>query len=393
MKIDGSARALALVFTLSAATLPLLAQQPSDPPPPPPDDQSNRPVLHKAAENNATTIPVVVKEVNLLAVVRDKKGQAITNLTKNDFVLEQDGRAQTIKQFTNESDLPITVGLLADTGPGQRKALADERKAGTDFVNRLREDRDKAFVLHFDKEVELLQDVTASHDKLDRGIDSISVGDQTSSGSGKHRDDEDRDRQHFFFGGGLLNDAIFLTADEVLKPVNGRKVVILFSDGVDRDSKVSLTRAIEAAQRADMTIYCVYVPSEKEQEQQNENTSGRRRGGGFPGGGGSPFPGGGYPGGGGGGRGRSQQPPHENRADGKKVLQHIASETGGHYFEISKKLTASDVYGQITDELHHQYSLSYTPDRAEAGHHKLHLATRKSDLSVQTREGFYAGAD
>ena len=137
------------------------------------------------------TFSVKVKEVNLLAVVRDKKGQPVNNLEKQDFVLEQDGRAQTITQFAHESDLPLTLGILADTGPGQRKALADERKAGTDFVNRLlRENKDKAFVLHFDKEVELLQDVTTSHDKLDKGIDQISVGDAPhNSGSGRKRDD------------------------------------------------------------------------------------------------------------------------------------------------------------------------------------------------------------
>ena len=126
----------------------------------------------------ANAFPVRVKEVNLLAIVRDKKGQPVNNLEKQDFVLEQDGRAQTITQFAHESDLPLTFGILADTGPGQRKALADERKADTDFVNRLlRESKDKAFVLHFDKEVELLQDVTTSHDKLAKGIDEISVGD------------------------------------------------------------------------------------------------------------------------------------------------------------------------------------------------------------------------
>ena len=140
-----------------------------------------------------------VKEVNLLAVVRDKKGQPVDTLDKQDFVLEQDGRAQTITQFAHESDLPLTFGILADTGPGQRKALADERKAATDFVNRLlRENKDKAFVLHFDKEVELLQDVTTSHDKLAKGIDEISVGDAPRS-SGSGRAPRRSSPQHTFF--------------------------------------------------------------------------------------------------------------------------------------------------------------------------------------------------
>jgi VWFA-related protein len=386
MKNDRCALALSLALVLSAAALLAHAQDAA--PQSPPAQQTDKPVLHQRAQEPATTINVKVKEVNLLALVRDKKGQRVNNLDKKDFVLEQDGRAQTITQFAHESDQPLTVGVLADTSPGQRKALADERKAGTDFVNHLREDKDKAFVLHFDKEVELLQDTTGSHDKLAKGIDAISVGEQKAFGSGRRRDQTDPDHPHYFFGGTMLYDAVFLSADEVLKPVKGRKAVVLFSDGLDRDSRTTLTHAIEAAQRADTLVYCVYVPSEREQEQQSGYPGGGRRGGGvgYPGGGG-PFPGGGYPGGG--GRGRRPEPPQDKR-DGKKILQQIARETGGRYFELTKKMTASDIYGQINEELKHQYSLSYTPDKAESGYHKLHLSTKNGDLTVQTREGFYS---
>jgi VWFA-related protein len=220
MQMPRSIRALSLTLYVFIAALQAIAQQTPEvaqkPAPPP-------------------TISVKVKEVNLLAIVRDKKGQAVNNLGKQDFVLEQDGRAQTITQFAHESDLPLTIGVLADTGPGQRKALADERKAGTDFVNRvLREGKDKAFVLHFDKEVELLQDVTSSHEKLAKGIDQISVGEQRGAGSRRKRDEEDRQHPHYFFGGSMLYDAIFLSANEVLKSLPGRKAVVLFSDGADR---------------------------------------------------------------------------------------------------------------------------------------------------------------
>lgn len=350
----------------------------------------------QAAPGTAPTFSVKVKEVNLLALVRDKKGQPVNNLDKKDFVLEQDGRAQTITQLAHESALPLTFGILADTGPGQRKSLADERKAATDFVNRLlRENKDKAFVLHFDKEVELLQDVTASHEKLAKGIDQISVGDTSrNSGSGRKRDEGDPQHPHYFFGGSMLYDAIFLSSGEVLKDQQGRKAVVLFSDGEDRDSRTSLQRAIESAQRAETLVYCVYVAPEREEREAGEG--GGRRGGGYPGGGGG-YPGGGgpYPGGGGpfpgGGRRRGpESAPRENRGEGKKVLQQIAKATGGRYFELSKKLTAAQIYAEIEEEMRHQYSLSYTPDKAENGYHKLHVSTRNADFTVQTREGFYA---
>jgi VWFA-related protein len=369
-----------LAFAVIAATLPSFAQDASQDP--------GKPILHTRTQEPAA-IPVQVKEVNLLAVVRDKKGKPVNTLEKKDFVLEQDGRAQTITRFAHESDLPLALGVVADTGPGQRKAMADERKAGTDFVNHLlREGKDRAFVLHFDKEVELLQDVTTSHEKLAKGIDQISVGEAPrTSGGERGRDGDDSQRPRYFFGGSMLYDAVYLSADEVLKGQPGRKAVVLFSDGVDRGSKTSLQRAIEASQRADTLVYCVYVAAEREEREEGRSGGQRQGGGGYPGGGG-PFPGGGYPGG---GRRRGpENTPRENKADGKKILQQIARETGGRYFELSKKLTAAQIYSQIDEELRHQYSLSYTPDRAGNGYHKLHLSTQDADLTVQARDGFYA---
>jgi VWFA-related protein len=379
MRIKRSATTLtALALLLTTA---LIAQQPSAPTP---DAQSAKPVLHKAPEAEKTeAAPVPAKPVNLFAVVRDKKGQAVTTLAKDDFVLEQDGRPQAITQFVPETDQPIIIGILADTGPGQRNELSDERKAATDFVRQLREDKDKAFVLHFDHEVELLQDITASHDKLAKGVDQISVGDSAANASGRRRDAPDSDHPRYFFGGGMLYDAVFLSADEVLKGQKGRKAVIVFSDGVDHESKTNLDRAIEAAQRADMMVYTVYVNSEHDQQQGQQQGGYGRHGGGYPGS--SP-----WPGGGGGRNPRQTQPePKENKDANKKTLKRLADETGGRSFEVSKKETAAQIYAQIQDELKHQYGLVYMPDKPEAGYHKVKLSTKKPDMTVQVREGFY----
>jgi VWFA-related protein len=371
---------------LLAAALPASAQQNApDAPAATPPASSQGPVLHRAPAAKPAT-PVAVKPISLLAVVRDKKGQPVMALTKDDLVLEQDGRSQAITQFAPQSDQPLILGILADTQPGQRKELADERKAGTDFVNKLRE-QDKGFVLHFDHEVELLQDITGSRDRLARGVDEISVGDTASNAHGRHRDDPGSDQPHYFFGGGLLYDAVYLTATEVLKDQHGRKAVIVFSDGVDHQSKVNLDRAIEAAQRADIVVYTVYVASERDETQQEQQGGYGRRGGGFPGGQG-PFPGGGYPGGG--GRRQPPQPePKENKDAAKKTLKRLADETGGRTFEITKKELAAQIYAQIGDELNHQYGLVYTPDHLDAGYHRIKLSTKKSDMTVQTRDGFY----
>lgn len=392
----------ALGIAVSLLPWPARAQQSAAPPQSGPKlVVPTQPQQTESAPSSASSPanPKAAKEVSVLAVVRDKKGQPVTNLGKQDFVLEQDGRAQTITQLAQPSELPLTIGVVADTGSEQRKALGNERKAGTDFLHRvLRQDQDRGFVLHFDREVELLQDVTASRDKLAKGMDGIST-----ESSVPHPPSAEPGQRHFTFGGEVLYDALFLSADEVLKGEKGRKAIVLFSDGVDRSSKMSLHRAIEAAQRANVQVYCVYVtPAEREADRSDESA---RPGypGGYPGPGyprypgGGPFPGGGYPGGPyPGGRyppRREPEAPRESKGEGKRVLKQIAEETGGRYFELSKKMKAEQIFAQIEEEMRHQYRLSYTPDAASGGFHKLRVSTRNPELTVRARSGFYSESE
>src|SRR5271166_4597934 len=115
-----------------------------------------------------------VKVVNVLATVRDKHGQIVNNLTKEDFKLQQDGQPQAIHYFAKETDLPLTLGLLVDTSMSQRRLIEQERTASYSFLNNLmRPDKDKAFVIHFDWDVELLQDTTDSRQKLEAALDKL----------------------------------------------------------------------------------------------------------------------------------------------------------------------------------------------------------------------------
>src|SRR6476646_1469504 len=111
-----------------------------------------------------STLSVDVKVVNVLATVRNKQGQIVRDLNQDDFRLEEDGRPQTIRYFARETNLPLTLGLLVDTSLSQRRLLGEERSASYQFLQQvLREEKDMAFILHFDREVELLQDITSSH--------------------------------------------------------------------------------------------------------------------------------------------------------------------------------------------------------------------------------------
>jgi len=328
-----------------------------------------------------------VKVVNVLATVRDKHGQIIENLTKDDFKLQQDGQPQTIRYFTKVTDMPLTLGLLVDTSASQRRLLEQERIASYSFLNNLMrpDDKDKAFVIHFDWEVELLQDLTSSRKKLEAALEKLdnpqfAPGPTAGGGGGGGYPGGGGGGGGHHGGGTDLYDAVFLASDEVARKIQGRKALIILSDGVDTGSKVSLDRAIETAQRSNTLVYSIlYADPDAYGRQMYPGMGGGGHHGGW-GGGGMGRPGGGYP--------QQRQSP----ADGKKVMERIARETGGRFFEVSKKQPIDQIYSQIEQELRNQYSLGYTPDKAVAspGYHKIAVTTTNKDLTVQTREGYYA---
>ena len=323
-------------------------------------------------------ISVEVKMVSLLATVRDKHGHLINNLTKNDFAVEQDGHAQNITYFAQESNVSLTLGLLVDTSMSQRRVLDQERSASHDFLDKvLREDKDKAFVIHFDYEVELLQDLTSSRQKLDASLEHLGEPEFAQTGGSSNGGSGGGGSRGRGGGGTLLYDSVYLASNEIMKKQQGRKAIIILTDGVDRGSKESLQFAIETAQRADTVVYSILF-ADKE---------GYGNGGGYGGG----HHGGGI-GGGGMGGGGGHRYPQESRPDGKKVLEQMSKETGGRFFEVSKKEPIDQVYAEINEELRSQYGLGYVPDKADTapGYHKIHLSVTQKDLTVLTREGYYA---
>jgi VWFA-related protein len=355
------------------------------------------------AQDSAATIAVDVKVVTLPVTVRDKHGKIVRDLTKDDFTLQEDGRPQTIRYFSQEANLPLTLGLLVDTSRSQTSVLDAERNASRSFLDQmLVQEKDKAFLIHFDREVELLQDLTSSREKLQAALELLKTPSDRDRSNDPNDSGDSRSGSRSHHGDGTqLYDAVFLASNELMKKQQGRKALVILSDGVDRGSKTFLESAIESAQRADTVVYSIYF-ADSHREDRNEGQRrgggmGRGGGGGWPGGGGGGWPGGGggWPGGGGGGRGGpggGQRHPEEPRPDGKKILERISRETGGRFFEVSKKESVGEIYSSIVEELRTQYSMGYTPDpdSAASGYHHLTLAAKRKDLTVQTREGYYA---
>src|SRR6266436_9639962 len=167
------------------------------------------------------TFKTSVKVVDVLATVRTKKGEIIRNLEKDDFSLAENGHPQTIRYFSRESDLPLTLGLMVDTSMSQRRVMAAERGACLRFLDQVvRETKDHVFIMQFDMTVRTPQTLTSSLRKLDEAlafVDTPTV----------------HELQNQYGGGTLLYDAIITASKDLMKNQRGRKGLIVLSDGVD----------------------------------------------------------------------------------------------------------------------------------------------------------------
>jgi len=322
------------------------------------------PASRLCGQRHDQTFSADVEVVQVFATVRTSKGAIVRDLTKDDFKLEEDGRAQTIRYFSRESDLPLTVGLVLDTSASMRTVLDEERSASSAFFDQvLREDRDLAFVIHFDSEVEILQDLTSSRLQLKSAWSELEVAAPRQLNP---RNEPYPAGQHAV-GGTSLYDALVPASDEIMKKPAGRKAIIVLSDGVDNTSRSTLAEAIVSTQKADAVVYTILIADERQPFQ-------------------SPT--------GGGDMGKSRMPrrlPPPNRP-GKEIMEQLARETGGGFFEISKKQPIEKTYEQIQAELRSQYSLGYKPDRTDAGagYHRVHVSVLRKGSLVQARNGYFA---
>ncbi len=306
------------------------------------------------AQAQAPAFSTTLQVVNLVATVRDKKGQVITGLGQSDFLLTEDGRPQTIRYFSRETDLPLTLGLLVDTSRSQINLLAEERDASYRFFDKvMREGTDSAFLGHFDLYVEFLKELTSSKAELREPLAQLRVPDPIRPKVRRPWEDPPPPPP----GGTHLYSAIFRSADEIMKKQQGRKALIVLTDGVDQGSKDTLESAIESAQRSDTLVYaiCFYDPDLYSHALSGSQTA----------------------------QAVSKAP------SGKAILQRISRETGGHYFEVSQRMPLDKVYQALDEELRSQYSIGYTPDSKKVLQsippHQAHHQGQVADRAVSRR--------
>jgi VWFA-related protein len=317
---------------LFALTVALCAQQ----------QQPQKPV-----EDAPATIKVDVNVVNILASVRDKKGTLMPHLEKQDFNILEDGKPQTIRYFTRETDLPLTIGMLVDTSGSQVNLIGIERNAASQFFSQVLGKKDEAFLLMFGEESELLQDYTNSIRLLNEGLNQLrlsapvgGLGPGPVPTVGQPR-------------GTVLYDAVYLASAEKLKQEVGRKVIVVITDGVDEGSKLRIEEAIEAAQKSDAVIYSILY-----EDRGFYSGFGRL---GFGGG-------------------------------GEAALHKMSDATGGHVFRVDNRHPLDEVFKELQDEMRTQYAIGYTPTNEvrDGSYRKLDVKMVNKDLKAQARKGYYA---
>lgn len=319
-----------LVFPLLLALLPLsaaVAQSDKD-------------------RDNLPTFRSQVNVVNLYFNVKDKHGELIPNLTKDDFQVFEDGKPQTIKYFSAEHDLPLTLGIMIDSSPSQERVLEYEKEAGYEFLKQVLTPKDLAFVISFDVNVDLLEDFTNETKSLKTALNRARINSGGASGGLPG------------MGGGpfptstvpkgtLLYDAIYLGAHDKLAREVGRKAMIILTDGEDQGSQLRIKDAIEAAQKADAICYVILIAD---------------RG----------FYGGGY--------------------NGDHAMKELSQQTGGRVFDVSNKPDKlKKAFDDISHEMRSQYTIGYTPTNSnlDGSFRKIEIRT-KQNYKVQARSGYYA---
>lgn len=306
----------------------------------------NNPAQNRDDQNPTETLKINVNVVQLFFNVKDKKGGLIPNLTKDDFQIFEDGTAQTVKYFTAESNLPLTLGIMIDSSGSQRNVLDMEKEVGASFLRQILTEKDEAFVISFDISVDLLQDFTRDVHRLQAALNKAKVNvDYTSGGIPG-------------MGGGpvpthnapgtLLYDAVYLAGHDMLAKEVGRKAMILLTDGQDEGSRLRIQDAIEAAQKADSIVYVLLCADR-----------------GF-------YGGMGY--------------------FGESDMRKLTEQTGGRVINVGNKMDKlKEAFDQIAAELRSQYNIGYSPTntKQDGSYRKLEIKC-KQNYKIQARSGYYA---
>ena len=305
--------------------LPAAAQET----PQPPSGQQQPPVFRKN-----------VNLVNVLFNVKGKHGALVPNLKQDEFEVFEDGKPQTIKFFSSETNQPLTLGILVDSSGSMQRMLPEEKIVAGDFLRQVLTKKDLAFVISFDVNVDLLQDLTSEVSLLRSGLQRarINVGGGSSGIPGLGEGPVPISNPK----GTLLYDGVYLASDEILSKQVGRKAIVVLTDGDDIGSRTKLKESIESAQKADVIVYVLLI----------------------------------------------SDPQYGSDAHD---MDQMAEQTGGRVIVINNPDKLQKAFNEISDELRSQYSIGYYPinEKHDGGFRKIEIKS-KDKYKIQARKGYYA---
>ncbi len=300
-----------VTLVLLALCIPALAQKPPAPPP------SSQPT---------ETLKVDVKLVNVYVTVTDPHGAPVAGLKKEDFRLQEDGKDQRISVFDKESAVPLSIALAIDTSLSTRHDLPLEQASAKRFAKTILRPVDALSVFGFSETVAQSTPYSADLHRISDGIDHLRLGAATA-----------------------LYDAVYL-ASRSLDRRQGRKVMVLITDGGDTISKIDYKEAARAAEEAEALVYSIIVVP-------IENSAGREIG-------------------------------------GEHALIQLSEDTGGKYYYATSMAQLDDAFRQISDELRTQYLLAYYPSQrvSNSQFRRIQVNVTQADASsyhVRHRAGYY----
>ncbi len=315
------------------------------------------------------TLKIDTALVSVPVIVSDRQGRYVSGLKASDFTLYEDRIKRRIDFFADTEE-PINVALLLDTSRSTVLVLDDIKQAARDFVRQLRA-QDHAMIVTFDYDETALCELTGDHKTLEKAIGKARIGERV---------------------GTKLRDAVYDVMTEELKSVKGRKAIVVLTDGKDHGSEIGEEALLDGAAEADTLIYSIFYSSAPPGMMRNPTGRGRQGGWGQPRGGRrdgiiSPLPGS-QPGRGGQRRGRI----NERNEDAIEFLQELSENSAGRYFNSGVE-NLKQTFGQIVEELRHQYRLGFYPPENRTENdanaiHRLRVEVARGDLVVRSRRSY-----
>ena len=346
--------ALAAVLFVPARAGAQAAPSPEAPPvstaPPPAEDETQN--------NPVATLRVQANLVTLYFDVHDRHGALIPNLTRDDCTVFDRKVPQKLRSFAAEADQPLTLGILLDTSGSQQNVLPLEQQTGSAFLKRMLRQKDEAFLISFDVDVNLMEDFTNNTSRLTRALDKAEINTAGGAGAGPAPGiGQGPIATSSTPRGTLLFDAVYLASGDKLRAETGRKALILLTDGGDQGSHYRLQDAIEAAQKANAIVYVLLISDRGFYYGPNIMLGGM---------------------------------------NGAAAMRKLAEETGGRMIDVGNNgRKMEDAFAQIEAELRTQYLVSYTPTEAklDGSYHPIQVDCKGDHLTTQARKGYYAIPD